>query len=64
MLQVKYSSSFACLKEVVQKEGAMALYRGAGVNMVRGIAGAGVLTGFDKMKDFYLKSSQKKVSLS
>jgi len=62
--QVKYSSSFACLKEVVQKEGAMALYRGAGVNMVRGIAGAGVLTGFDKMKDFYLKSSQKKVSLS
>jgi len=62
--EVKYSSSLACLKEVVQKEGAAALYRGAGVNMVRGIAGAGILSGFDKMKDIYIRFSQKEVPLS
>jgi len=58
--QDKYSSSLACLREVVAKEGVYALYRGAGVNMVRGIAGAGVLTGFDKMKELYLKSRRTK----
>jgi len=42
------------LKEVVAREGYYALYRGAGVNIVRGVAGAGVLTGFDKFKQIYI----------
>ncbi|XP_023330555.1 ADP,ATP carrier protein 3 [Eurytemora carolleeae] len=52
--EVKYTSSIACLKEVVAREGYYALYRGAGVNIVRGVAGAGVLTGFDKFKQIYI----------
>jgi solute carrier family 25 (adenine nucleotide translocator) protein 4/5/6/31 len=51
---VKYSSSWACLQEVVAREGSKALYKGAGVNIVRGVAGAGVLSGFDKLKQFYI----------
>jgi len=51
--QVKYASSMACLRQVVAAEGASALYRGAGVNIVRGVAGAGVLAGFDKLKQIY-----------
>lgn len=58
--QVKYTSSLACLKEVLAKEGMSALYKGAGVNIVRGVAGAGVLTGFDKLKEIYL-SRRKQV---
>lgn len=52
--EVKYSSSLSCLKEVVAREGTVALYRGAGVNIVRGVAGAGVLSGFDKLKQLYM----------
>ena len=54
LFQVRYSSSWACVQEVVAREGAQALYRGAGVNIVRGVAGAGVLSGFDKLKQFYI----------
>ena len=57
--EVKYTSSRACLKEVVLKEGSRALFRGAGVNIVRGVAGAGVLTGFERMKKVYV--SKRKV---
>jgi len=52
---VKYTNSVQCLREVVQTEGSRALYRGAGVNIVRGVAGAGVLTGFDRLKKFYIQ---------
>jgi len=54
LLQVKYPSSWVCVQEVVAREGAKALYRGAGVNIVRGVAGAGVLSGFDKLKQYYM----------
>jgi solute carrier family 25 (adenine nucleotide translocator) protein 4/5/6/31 len=57
--ELKYSSSMACLKEVLLKEGSRALFRGAGVNIVRGVAGAGVLTGFERMKKVYV--SKRKV---
>ena len=52
--EVKYASSMACLKELLLKEGSRALFRGAGVNIVRGVAGAGVLTGFDRLKKVYI----------
>jgi len=52
--EVRYTSSMACLKEVLLTEGSRALFRGAGVNIVRGVAGAGVLTGFDRMKKIYI----------
>lgn len=56
--EVRYASSKACLKEIVATEGYRALFRGAGVNIVRGVAGAGVLTGFDRAKAFYISKKQ------
>ncbi len=52
--KVKYAGSLDCFRQVVRTEGASALYRGAGVNVVRGVAGAGVLSGFEKLKKAYL----------
>jgi len=51
---IRYSSSLACLRQVVATEGSKSLFRGVGVNVVRSIAGAGVLTGADKIKKFYI----------
>jgi solute carrier family 25 (mitochondrial adenine nucleotide translocator), member 4/5/6/31 len=51
---VHYRSSLHCFTEVVKKEGARSLFNGAGANIMRGIAGAGVLAGFDKLKKAYV----------
>lgn len=59
--QNKYSSSIDCLRQVIATEGKNALYKGAGVNIVRGMAGAGVLVGFDKLKKFHLSRRKKDV---
>ena len=50
----KYQSSLACAKELVAREGLRAFFKGAGVNIVRGVAGAGVLSGSDKLKKIYI----------
>ena len=52
--KVKYNGSLDCLRQVIKTEGPGALYRGCGVNVVRGVAGAGVLSGFDKLKKVYM----------
>lgn len=52
--KVKYRGSLDCAMQIVKNEGPMALMRGAGANMVRGVAGAGVLAGFDKFKELYV----------
>ena len=52
--EIKYSSSWACAKELVAREGARAFFKGAGVNIVRGVAGAGVLSGSDRLKQLYI----------
>ena len=52
--KVKYAGSMDCFRQVVGAEGARSLYRGAGVNVVRGVAGAGVLSGFEKLKKLYV----------
>jgi len=52
--EVKYSSSWACAKELMAREGMRAFFRGAGVNIVRGVAGAGVLSGSDRLKKIYI----------
>ena len=51
--RVKYASSVDCLRQIVATEGPRALFRGAAVNVVRGVAGAGVLSGFDHFKKAY-----------
>jgi len=51
---VKYKGSIDCFAQVVKNEGFMSLMKGAGANILRGVAGAGVLAGFDKFKDVYI----------
>jgi len=51
---VKYKGSLDCFTTVCKNEGFMSLMKGAGANILRGVAGAGVLAGFDKFKDLYI----------
>jgi len=52
---VKYKSSLDCGVQVIRNEGFMSLMKGAGANILRGVAGAGVLAGFDKFKAIYIQ---------
>ena len=52
--KTKYSGGMDCFRAILKSEGHSALYKGAGVNVVRGVAGAGVLSGFDKFKNIYV----------
>ena len=52
---VKYKGSIDCTVQIIKNEGFMSLMKGAGANILRGVAGAGVLSGFDKFKEFYIK---------
>jgi len=52
---VKYKSSLDCFAKVLKNEGFMSLMKGAGANILRGVAGAGVLAGFDKFKAVYIQ---------
>jgi len=51
---VKYKGSMDCAVQVIKNEGFMSLMKGAGANILRGVAGAGVLAGFDKFSAVYL----------
>jgi len=51
---VKYKGSIDCGRQIIQKEGTKSLFKGAGANVLRGVAGAGVLAGFDFIKDAYV----------
>ena len=50
---VKYSGSLDCASKLIKSEGFMTLMNGAGANILRAIAGAGVLSGFDKIVQIY-----------
>jgi solute carrier family 25 (adenine nucleotide translocator) protein 4/5/6/31 len=50
---VKYKSAMDCMFQIIRNEGTLALYRAAGFNLLRGFAGAGLLTGFDKLVQLY-----------
>jgi len=47
---VKYKSSMHAFNEIVAKEGVKSLFKGAGANILRAIAGAGVLAGYDQLQ--------------
>jgi solute carrier family 25 (adenine nucleotide translocator) protein 4/5/6/31 len=51
---VKYNGSMDCFTQVCKNEGFMSLMKGAGANVLRGVAGAGVLSGFDLVKKNYI----------
>merc|ERR1712002_1188372 len=52
---VKYKSSIDCGAQVIKNEGFISLMKGAGANILRGVAGAGVLAGFDAVKALYIE---------
>jgi len=47
---VKYRSSLHAFSEIVKNEGVGSLFKGAGANILRAIAGAGVLAGYDQLQ--------------
>jgi len=51
---VKYNGSIDCTVQVLKTEGVATFFKGAGANILRGMAGAGVLAGFDKFKAVYI----------
>jgi len=52
---VKYNGSMDCAAQILKAEGFMSFMKGAGANVLRGMAGAGVLAGFDVMKAAYIE---------
>lgn len=59
---VKYKGSIDCTVQIFKNEGIPTFFRGAGANILRGMAGAGTLAGFDVFKKFYIE--QKKAKLA
>jgi solute carrier family 25 (adenine nucleotide translocator) protein 4/5/6/31 len=51
----KYKNSLDCARKILVQDGMGAMYKGAGSNILRGLAGALVLVGFDYVKGFYLE---------
>jgi solute carrier family 25 (adenine nucleotide translocator) protein 4/5/6/31 len=51
----KYKNSLDCARQILAKDGVAVMYKGAGSNILRGLAGALVLVGFDYAKNFYLE---------
>lgn len=47
---VKYNSSLHAFQTIVKNEGTKSLFKGAGANILRAVAGAGVLAGYDKLQ--------------
>ncbi|XP_038981992.1 ADP,ATP carrier protein 1, mitochondrial-like isoform X1 [Phoenix dactylifera] len=47
---VKYRSSLDAFSQILKNEGAKSLFKGAGANILRAVAGAGVLAGYDKLQ--------------
>lgn len=46
-----YKSMFDCGSQIIAKEGVKSLFKGAGANIIRGVAGAGVLSLYDKLQE-------------
>lgn len=51
---VKYNGSLDCASQILRNEGVSSFFKGAGANILRGAAGAGVLSGFDFVKKAYI----------
>jgi solute carrier family 25 (adenine nucleotide translocator) protein 4/5/6/31 len=47
---VKYKSSIDAAQQIMAKEGVKSFFKGAGANILRAVAGAGVLAGYDKLQ--------------
>merc|ERR1711904_701370 len=52
---VKYKGSIDCGMQILKNEGFMSMMKGAGANILRGVAGACVLVGCDVVKAKYVE---------
>jgi solute carrier family 25 (adenine nucleotide translocator) protein 4/5/6/31 len=46
----KYAGSIDCAQKILAKEGIKSFFKGAGANILRGVAGAGVLAFYDRLQ--------------
>ncbi|XP_073525757.1 uncharacterized protein [Phyllobates terribilis] len=46
----KYKNAMDAFSQIVKKEGVKSLFKGGGANILRAVAGAGVLSGYDKLQ--------------
>ncbi len=46
----KFKGSIDCFNKIVKNEGVKSLFKGAGANILRGVAGAGVLALYDRLQ--------------
>ena len=60
---VKYKGSIDCTVQILKNEGIASMFKGAGANILRGVAGAGVLAGFDKFKEIYVNMRKRQLGL-
>jgi len=51
-----YNGSLDCAKQILQNEGVKSYFKGAGANIMRAIAGAMVISGFDIVKRAYVQN--------
>jgi len=51
---VHYNGAFDCGGQILKNEGITSFFKGNGANILRGVAGAGVLSGFDSVKKAYI----------
>jgi len=51
-----YKGSLDCAAQILKNEGFTKFFNGAGANILRGVAGAGVLSGMDVFTQFYVTS--------
>ncbi|KAI6245582.1 ADP,ATP carrier protein [Erysiphe necator] len=56
---VKYKSSFDAGRQIIAKEGVKSLFKGAGANILRGVAGAGVLSIYDQLQVLFFGKAFK-----
>lgn len=52
---VQYKGSLDCATQILKNEGVTSFFKGAGANVLRACAGAGVLAGFDKVQGAYIE---------
>lgn len=48
--KVHYKNMLDCGTQIIKAEGVASLFKGAGANILRGVAGAGVLSMYDKLQ--------------
>merc|ERR1711931_610903 len=61
---LKYKGSIDCTVQILRHEGFMSMMKGAGANILRGVAGAGVLAGFDAFKEVYINMRKKQLGIA